>query len=271
MAFDTGRPAPSPRSPRSSPFSRSESCCSAPAPTDEDASPETTTTTVVPADVTVSGPITGGVRDVVYVPMPPGIDEEYGYVEEEYFITGEAAPYVPTAPLTEDGMWTLSEGPEAPYASRVVVRRPVDPADFNGTVVVEWLNVSAGRESDPDFGFLYPYLIREGYAYVSVSAQSAGIMGGGAILEVPGVDPTALLPAKEWDPERYAPLDVPDDAYSYASSPTWPRCSAPPARSIPSTGCSPNGSSPSASRSRRSASSATPTGSSPSPRPSTAS
>ncbi len=74
----------------------------------------TTTTTAVPADVEVTGPITGGVRDVVYVPMPPGIDEEYGYVEEEYFITGEAASYVPTAPLTEDGMWTLSEGPGGP-------------------------------------------------------------------------------------------------------------------------------------------------------------
>ncbi len=174
-----------------------------------------TTTTVVPADVTVTGPITGGAHDVVYVPMPPAIDAEYGYVEEEYFITGEAASYTPTTPLTEDGMWTLEPGPDAPYASRVVVRRPVDPDDFNGTVVVEWLNVSAGRESDPDFGFLYPYLMREGYAYVSVSAQSGGIMGGGALLEVPGVDPTALLPAREWDPERYAPLDVPDDAYSY--------------------------------------------------------
>jgi hypothetical protein len=180
-----------------------------------DVSTATTATTVVPADVTVSGPITGGVRDVVYVPMPPGIDEEYGYVEEEYFIGGEAPSYVPTAPLTEDGQWTLAPGPEAPYESRVVVRRPENPDDFNGTVIVEWLNVSAGRESDPDFGFLYPYLMREGYAYVSVSAQSTGIMGGGGILEVPGVDPQALLPAKQWDPVRYEPLNVPDDAYSY--------------------------------------------------------
>ena len=182
---------------------------------DEDASPETTTTTVVPADVEVTGPITGGIRDVIYVPMPPGLDEEYGYVEEEYFIAGEAPSYEPTAPLTEDGKWTMTEGPAAPYVSRVVVRRPADPADFNGTVVVEWLNVSAGRESDPDFGFLHPYLMREGYAYVSVSAQAGGIMGGGAVLEVPGVTPEALLPAKEWDPERYAPLDVPPDEHSY--------------------------------------------------------
>ncbi|MCU0309746.1 MAG: hypothetical protein MUE36_02230 [Acidimicrobiales bacterium] len=182
---------------------------------DESTAPEVPATTLVPADVDVTGPITGGIRDVVYVPMPPGLDEEFGYVEEEYFVTGDAPSYEPTAPLTEDGRWTLTEGPEAPYASRVVVRRPVDPADFNGTVVVEWLNVSAGRESDPDFGFLHPYLMREGYAYVSVSAQAGGIMGGGAILEVPGVDPEALLPAKEWDPERYAPLDVPPDEHSY--------------------------------------------------------
>ena len=30
-----------------------------------------------------------------------------------------------------------------PYRTRMIVRRPADPADFNGTVVVEWQNVKA--------------------------------------------------------------------------------------------------------------------------------
>jgi hypothetical protein len=95
------------------------------------------------------------------------------------------------------------------------VRRPVDDADFSGTVVVEWLNVSAGRDSDPDFGFLHPELLGDGDAYVGVSAQATGVQGGGAVLEVPGVPEVALLPLQAWDPERYADLDHPGDPFSY--------------------------------------------------------
>lgn len=176
---------------------------------------EPSATTLVPADVTVSGPISGGLRGVPYVPMGAGLEEEYRYTEEEHFIAGTAPSYTPTAPLTEDGKWTVATGPEAPYTSRIVVRRPENPDDFNGTVVVEWLNVSATRESDPDFGSLYPYLMREGYAYVSVSAQSVGIMGGQGVIEVPGAPPEALLAAKDWDPVRYESLNHPGDTWSY--------------------------------------------------------
>ena len=173
------------------------------------------TTTVAPADVTVTGPITGGVRGVPYNPVPLDLADEYGYTEEEYFVRGEAASYTPVGELTPDGRWTVTEGEPAPYETRILVRRPVDPDAFNGTVVVEWLNVSAGRDSDPVFGYLHPYLLREGYAYVGVSAQATGVEGGGSRLEVPGVPADALVPLKEWDPERYASLDHPGDAWSY--------------------------------------------------------
>jgi hypothetical protein len=99
--------------------------------------------------------------------------------------------------------------------TRIVVRRPVDPDDFNGIAVVEWLNVTAGRDADPDFGFLYPELLGQGYAYVAVSAQRTGVEGGGAVLEVPGVPEVALAPLEVWDPERYEPLRHPGDEYSY--------------------------------------------------------
>nr|WP_249420499.1 alpha/beta hydrolase domain-containing protein [Rhabdothermincola salaria] len=176
---------------------------------------EPTTTLVAPADVSVAGPITGGARRVPYNPMPLGLADEYGYTEEEYFVSGDAASYVPAGELAPDGQWTVTEGESAPYETRILVRRPIDPEDFNGTVVVEWLNVSAGRDSDPVFGYLHPYLLREGYAYVGVSAQATGIEGGGARLEVPGVPPDALAPLREWDPERYGSLTHPGDAWSY--------------------------------------------------------
>lgn len=36
------------------------------------------------------------------------------------------------------------------------MRHPIDPGDFNGVVLVEWNNVTAGRDYDPGSGFLHP-------------------------------------------------------------------------------------------------------------------
>jgi hypothetical protein len=185
----------------------------------EPASTETATTTEPPgADVAVPtavGPIEGGEYGVPYNPMPGGLAEEFGYTEEEYFISGVATSYTPRGELGTDGVWAVRPADAAPYTTRILVRRPVDAADFNGTVLVEWLNVTAGRDSDPMFGFLHRLLMEEGYAYVGVSAQATGVQGGGPTLEVPGVPEVALLPLQQWDPERYADLDHPGDEFSY--------------------------------------------------------
>ena len=61
------------------------------------------------------------------------------------------------------------------------MRRPEDPAKFNGTVVVEWMNESAG-ESAPDWDYLNPYLMSDGFAYVAVTVQALGVTGGKPIL-----------------------------------------------------------------------------------------
>jgi hypothetical protein len=173
----------------------------------------------VPSDLVpvpaLEGPITGGTRGASANPMPIGLAEEAGYVEEEWFLTGEARAFHLTGPAGSDGAWTAEPGEVAPYRTRVIVRRPADPDDFSGTLVVEWLNVTAGRDSDPDFGFLHPELLRSGYAYVGVSAQAGGLVGGGMTLEVPGVDPDQIAPLQTWDPERYGSLDHPGDAFSY--------------------------------------------------------
>jgi hypothetical protein len=94
-----------------------------------------------------------------------------------------------------------------------VVRRPRDPKKFHGTVLVEWLNVTAGMDSDPDFGFAHDLLLHDGWAYVGVSAQKVGIAGGSGLkIDIPGFD---VQPLKQWDPERYKALTHPGDAYSY--------------------------------------------------------
>ena len=55
------------------------------------------------------------------------------------------------------------------------MNRPVRRRDFNGTVVVEWLNVSGGADAAPDWIHMHDELIREGYAWVGVSAQAVGL------------------------------------------------------------------------------------------------
>jgi hypothetical protein len=98
---------------------------------------------------------------------------------------------------------------EAPFSTRLIVYRPADAAAFDGTVVVEWLNVSAGLDAAPLWLMAHRELIRSGTAWIGVSAQAVGVEGGTNTLDVP----TSAL--KELDPERYAALHHPGDRFSY--------------------------------------------------------
>jgi Alpha/beta hydrolase domain len=161
--------------------------------------------------VEVTGPIpgTGANR------MPAVLGERYGYVEEEYFLEGRARSYAVVGGETEGGHWTVEPDGTAPFKTRVLVRRPADMDAFNGTVVVDWFNVTAGVDGDPDFGLLYPVLMGGGFAYVGVSAQQVAIGGGQSALDIPGVPNTARKPLTEANPERYGTLVHPGDAFSY--------------------------------------------------------
>jgi len=133
-----------------------------------------------------------------------------GYVEEEYFIEGDASAYDWQTPPGNDGPWSIKPTTTAHYKTRFLVRRPTDPAHFNGSVFVEWLNVSGGIDDDADFGYAHVELLRSGWAYVGISAQSVGVMGGGFSLGGSGTKPLV-----QWDPQRYGSLKHPGDDYSY--------------------------------------------------------
>jgi hypothetical protein len=112
--------------------------------------------------------------------------------------------------MSQDGKWTLVDGTKARFKSRMLVRRPTDASKFNGSVIVEWLNVSGGADGDPGFMYNSEEILREGYAWVGVSAQAAGVEGGGLSLGGPGA-----LPLKQADAERYGSLIHPGDGYSF--------------------------------------------------------
>lgn len=126
---------------------------------------------------------------------------EHDYVEAEFVVSGDAQSYRQRGTWGIDGVWTAAPGDTAPYATRMLVRSPADPARFNGVVVVEWLNVSGQTEADPDFTSLHLELFRGGYAYVGVGAQRVGIYGQSGL--------------KAQNAERYAALVHPGDSFSY--------------------------------------------------------
>ncbi len=169
------------------------------------------------ADPTVSGPITGG-GGAILPPNLNGFDlAQVGYQQSEFFLTGTANAYTSSVSLTSDGKWTVAPGtapstPPAPYTTRVVVYRPIDPKKFNGTVVVEWLNVSGGLDADPDWTQTHNELIREGFAWVGVSAQQQGVNQ----LQCSATAPPSLKCPAPGDPDRYKALADPGgDSYSY--------------------------------------------------------
>lgn len=160
----------------------------------------------------VSGPIEGGRRGMPF--NYPAVDlASRGYVAQEFFLEGEATSYrpAPGATLGNDGLWRAEPADTAPYRTRILVVRPLDDSRFNGTVLVNWQNVTAGFE----IGTVGEGEILRGYAWVGVSAQRVGVEGFAS--------PEARSPLglgtdqhlKAWDPERYGSLQHPGDPYSY--------------------------------------------------------
>ncbi|UXA07436.1 hypothetical protein KXD96_04685 [Mycobacterium sp. SMC-2] len=131
-----------------------------------------------------------------------------GYAAEEFFISGTASSYVPKGELGPDGRWDVTPSGTADYTTRIVAITPTDPANFNGTALVEWLNVSGGIDAPAVWMMAHREIVRAGYAYVAVSVQKVGIDGGASLLEMD-------MSLKAQDPARYGSLHHPGDAFAY--------------------------------------------------------
>ncbi len=162
----------------------------------------------------MSKQLTGGSGVFMGDPIPVDL-AKVGYVQREYEARGTATSYKATSPLTGDGRWRLAPAGSAPYRTRVLVKMPVSAQKFSGNVVVEWLNVSGGVDADPDWSALHEEIIRRGDAWVGVSAQSIGVMGGPVLVKVnvPGSNAAGEGLVKI-DPARYGDLSHPGDAYA---------------------------------------------------------
>ena len=149
------------------------------------------------ASPAVTGPVTGGHGAILLGGTSFDL-AQVGYEQSEFFLSGKATAYQPVGVLGSDGRWSVTAGPTARYTTRIVVDRPTSREKFNGVVYVEWLNVSFQLDVAPDWIMAHNELIRDGFAWVGVSAQGIGVNA-----------------AKASDPVRYGPLAHPGDSYSY--------------------------------------------------------
>jgi hypothetical protein len=134
-----------------------------------------------------------------------------GYTCEEFLLEGTTVAYRhgELAGSYTGGRWEAEEYGEADYRTRILVVRPTRDDAFNGTVLLNWQNVSAGFElgsaSDDEF--------YRGYAWVGVSAQEIGLYGSPWGAGVRGRSAGRGL--IDTDPDRYGELSHPGDAGSF--------------------------------------------------------
>lgn len=108
----------------------------------------------------------------------------YGYTEQEFLVSGNAAGNMSGFPQKQPY-------PALPFTTRIVVRHPNDPRKSNGTVVLEWMNVSLQQDTDVDWLEGYRELLHDGFTYVGVSVQPTGV------------------PLAAQDPVRYGQIHIP--------------------------------------------------------------
>jgi hypothetical protein len=91
-----------------------------------------------------------------------------GYVEQEFFVSGVANVYEWTA----DGTLSIKT-PNAPYTTRILVRRPADPNRFSGSVIVEPLFPARRWDWSMMWGYSHDYMLEHGDAWVGITLPAS--------------------------------------------------------------------------------------------------
>jgi hypothetical protein len=107
-----------------------------------------------------------------------------GYVEEEYLVSGKANVYDWPGPGP-----AVVRTADAPYTTRVLVRRPANDAQLSGNVIVEMLNPSNLFDLNIGWALSHDQFMRNGDVWVGITAK-----------------PVAVEALKNFDPERYRSL-----------------------------------------------------------------
>ncbi|MEC9376215.1 MAG: alpha/beta hydrolase domain-containing protein [Pseudomonadota bacterium] len=93
-----------------------------------------------------------------------------GYIEEEYEVsgTGNIYDYIDNDAQSPDIVITESD---IDYVTRILIRRPINATQFNGTVYFEILNSTASWDDDIIWRMSYESFVNQGSAYVGITSD----------------------------------------------------------------------------------------------------
>jgi len=118
----------------------------------------------------------------------------HGYAEEEFFVSGRANVYD-----WASGGGVSVKTPNAPYTTRIMLRRPAAAQRFSGNVIVEIVNAARRYDFPFAWGVSHDNFMENGDAFVMITLAQGNLEG-----------------LKAYDAARYAPLSLanptPDEA-----------------------------------------------------------
>ena len=139
--------------------------------------------------------------------------ESFGYLEEEFFLTGTANVY----DVDEKDM-PVSVKRELPYKNRILVRRPASKEAFSGRVYVDIMNATQGYDIEDLWHRVYLWCMEHGHAYVGITSKPVNVLSlknfdydrygelnwsNGEIVAAPVISKSATIPGTEewlfWD------------------------------------------------------------------------
>ena len=112
--------------------------------------------------------------------------QKAGYAEEEYMVSGTANFYE----WTTDGNVKVKTS-NAPYTTRILIRRPAVAAKFSGNVILEPMENARAWDWAFMWGTSYEYFIEHGDMWVGVTRS-----------------PNAIAALKKFNAQRYASLSM---------------------------------------------------------------
>ncbi len=115
---------------------------------------------------------------------------ESNYIEEEYFVSGGASVY----DFDSNGK-VIVKYPDAPYTTRILIRRPADKTKFSGNVIVELNNPTSMFDMDLQWMFCRDFFIENGDIWAGIT-----------------VKPVSVKALQKFNPERYASLSMANPA-----------------------------------------------------------
>jgi len=107
--------------------------------------------------------------DMMHARVPLDV-RNYGYVEEEYFVSGSANVYD-----LDENKNVIIDGSPLEYKTRILVRKPANVKDFSGRVYFDILNATQGYDIEDLWHRNYLWCMTHGHGYVGITSKPVNV------------------------------------------------------------------------------------------------